>query len=291
MAKQIAFLGVGNMGGPMSANLVKAGFEVRAYDPSSKACERAAKNGITCFDSPAEAASKAQVVCSAVPTVDDAIEAYLGERGAFKTAAKGTVCFDFSTISVEGSQKIAAEAKKKGIRFLDTPVSGSVPHATAGTLSIIAGGDASALKEHDDVLKAIGQHVNHFGPNGSGLRMKFVTNQIFASVMSGLAEGLTVGKKSGLDPNAMVAFLKTSAIPKIVDYKGGPMAVKDYNPTFTVNLMLKDLRLITANAEALKVPIPTASIARQAYMGAAALGYGDKDQCAILEYFEKGAGI
>ncbi len=291
MAKKVAYLGLGNMGGAMAANLAKAGFEVRGYDPSPEARARAENQGIQTFASPAEAATGAEVICSSVPETEHATEAYLGEKGALAAASEGAVCFDFSTISVEGSQRIAAEAQKRGVRFLDTPVSGSVPHAKAGTLALIAGGDKSALDEHRDVLDAIGEAVHHFGPNGAGLQMKLVTNQIFAVHISAIAEALTLGAKAGLDPEAMVAFLKASVIPKILDYKASPMIAKDYAPTFTVNLMLKDLRMIAAMAEEARVPTPLCAQARQVYMGAAALGHGDADQNAILEYFEAGAGL
>jgi len=291
MAKKIAYLGLGNMGGAMVSNLLKAGFEVHGFDPSEGARVRAEKGGIQVFDSPAEAAAGVQVICSSVPETEHAVEAYLGEKGALTTASTSTVCFDFSTISVEGSKLIAAEAEKRGFQFLDTPVSGSVPHARSGTLAIIAGGDQSALKTHHDVLAAIGEDVHHFGPNGAGLQMKLVTNHIFSVHISAIAEALTLGNKSGLDPAAMAAFLKVSVIPKILAYKASPMIAKDYTPTFTVNLMLKDLRMIAAMADETKVPIPLCSLARQVYMGAAALGHGDSDQNAIIEHFEKGAGL
>lgn len=289
MAKTVAFLGLGNMGSAMAANLHAAGFEVRGHDPAPDAAERARKIGIAVFDSPAEAAAGAEVICSSLPNTEIAHDAYLGERGALAAADKGAACFDFSTISASGSRQIAEEARKRGIRFLDTPVSGSVPHAKAGTLAIIAGGDKSALDEHRDVLEAIGEEVHHFGESGAGLQMKLVTNHIFSVHISAIAEALTMGKKSGLDPEDMVTFLKASVIPKILEYKSSPMIEKDYTPTFTVNLMLKDLRLITAMAEEAKVPIPLCTLARQVYMGAAALGYGDEDQNAILEFYEKGA--
>ena len=279
MPKIVAYLGLGNMGGAMAANLLKNGFEVRGFDPSPAARGRA------------EEASGAQVICSSVPETRHAEEAYLGEKGALAAAPEGAVCFDLSTITADGSQKIAAEAQKRGIRFLDTPVSGSVPQAKAGTLALIAGGDKTALDEHADVLGTIGESVHHFGPNGAGLQMKLVTNHIFAVHISAIAEATTLGAKAGLDPEAMMAFLKASVIPKILDYKGSTMIAKDYTPTFTVNLMLKDLRMITALAEEAKVPAPLCSIARQVYLGAAALGHGDADQNAIVEYFEAGAGM
>jgi 3-hydroxyisobutyrate dehydrogenase-like beta-hydroxyacid dehydrogenase len=291
MVKKVAYLGLGNMGGAMASNLAKAGFEVRGYDPSPETRAHAEKAGIEIFTSAAEAASGVEVICSSVPETAHVEAAYLGETGALSSAPEGAVCFDFSTITVEGSQRVAEEAKKRGIRFLDTPVSGSVPHAKAGTLAIIAGGDKAALDAHRDVLDAIGEVVHHFGLNGAGLQMKLVTNQIFAIHISAIAEALTLGTKSGLDPESMVSFLKASVIPKILDYKGSPMIAKDYTPTFTVNLMLKDLRMIAAMAEENKVPTPLCAIARQVYMGAAALGHGDDDQNAIMAYFEASAGM
>ncbi len=291
MAKRVGFLGMGKMGGAMAANLVRAGFEVRGFDPAPAARERAQGAGVEAASSPADAAKGADVICSSVPETEHALEAYLGEKGALAAAREGAVCFDFSTISVEGSRRIAAEAARRGVRFLDTPVSGSVPQAKTATLAIMAGGDSAALDEHKDVLAAIGKSVHHFGPNGAGLQMKLVTNHIFAIHLTAIAEGLTLGKKGGLDPARMVAFLQASVIPRILEYKAGPMIEKDYTPTFTVNLMLKDLRMIAALAEGAKAPIPLGSLARQAYMGAAALGHGERDQNAIVEVFERGAGI
>jgi len=291
MAKTIAFLGLGNMGCPMAANLVNAGFGVQGFDPSPDACQRATVKGITICGSPAEASRGAQVICSAIPETEDDIEAYLGEAGALSTAMGETVCFDFSTISVAGSQRIVLEAKEKGIRFLDTPMSGSVPHAEAGKLAIMVGGDREALEEHRNVLETIGEKINYFGPNGSGLTMKLVTNLIFAVHLSGIAEGLTLGKKAGLDPEAMVGFLKESVIPKILDYKASPMIAKDYSPIATVNIMRKDLRTILSMAEDQKVPVPLCATSHQAFVGAAALGFEEQDLNAVLEYFEKGAGF
>ena len=291
MAKVVAFLGLGNMGSGMSENLVNAGFDVRGFDPVPTARKRAAATGLSVFETAAEAARGADVICSSVPEVEHAKAAYLGESGALTTAGEGVVCFDLSTLTVEGSQELAAEAEKRGVRFLDTPVSGSVPHAKAGTLAIMVGGDAAALDAHRDVLESFSASIHYFGPNGAGLQMKLVTNHIFAIHISAIAEALTMGTKGGLNPEQMIEFLKSSVIPKILEYKASPMIAKDYTPTFTVNLMLKDLRIIAAMADGIGAPIPLGTMARQVYMSAAALGHGNADQNAILEFFEKGAGM
>ncbi len=298
MPKKIAFLGLGNMGGAMAENLVKAGFEVCGYDPAPAARERAGGAGIALAGSPAEAAAGAEVICSSVPGDEDALEAYLGGKGALtagggalKALRKGTVCFDFSTISVEGSQRIAGEAAGRGARFLDTPVSGSIPHARAATLAIMAGGDAEALEAHRDVLEAIGKSVHHFGPNGAGLRMKLVTNHIVSIHHAAIAEGLTLGKKTGLEPALMVEFLQNSVIPHLLEYKAPPMIEGDFSPIFTVDLMRKDLRLIASMAGEAKVPIFLNTLVREVYTGTAALGLGDRDINAIVKFFEQNAGM
>ncbi|MDP6483127.1 MAG: NAD(P)-dependent oxidoreductase [Nitrospinota bacterium] len=291
MTKKIAFLGLGNMGGAMAENLIKAGFEVRGYDPAPAACERAGGAGIALAGSPAEAAAGAEVICSSVPEDGDVLETYLGEKGALTAGGGAAVCFDFSTISVEGSQRIAGEAAGRGARFLDTPVSGSIPHARAATLAIMAGGNAEALEAHRDVLEAIGKSVHHFGPNGAGLRMKLVTNHILSIQHAAIAEGLTLGKKTGLEPARMVEFLKNSAIPHLLEYKAPPMIEGDFSPSFTVDLMRKDLRLIASMAGEAKVPILLSTLVREVYTGSTALGFGDRDINAIVKFFEQNAGM
>ncbi len=291
MSKKIAFLGLGTMGGAMANNLVKAGYEVNGYDPFDEACQKAQQNGINIFPSPTEACKDVDVILSSVPETNDVTEAYLGEKGALISASEGTVCFDLSTITPEGSTKIAEEAEKKGVIFLDTPVSGSAPHAIEGTLAIMVGGDNEGLEKHKDVLQVIGESIHYIGENGAGLKMKLVTNHVFSGHLAVFAEALSLGKKAGLDANTIMEFLKNSVIPKMLTYKGTPLAEKDYTPTFRTNLMLKDLRMIAAMAEDLKMPIPISSITRQIYISAAALGHGDSDQNAILEFFEKSGAI
>ncbi|MDA1001404.1 MAG: NAD(P)-dependent oxidoreductase [bacterium] len=291
MAKTVAFLGLGTMGGAMAANLAKAGYAVRGHDPFPEAGKRAEENGVTVCASPAEAALGAEVICSSVPETKDVEEAYLGEKGALASAAKGAVCFDFSTITPDGSRAIAAEAKKQGVAFLDTPVSGSAPHAQAGTLAIMVGGEKAAMEKHRDVLEVIGGSVEYFGENGAGLKMKLVANLVFSGHLAVYAEGLSLAKKAGLDGVQVMELLRGSAIPKMLEYKGIPLAKKDYTPTFRTKLMVKDLRMIAAMAEDVKMPIPLSALTRQIYMAAMALGHDDVDQNAIVEFFERGGGM
>ncbi len=291
MSKIVAYLGLGTMGGAMAGNLLKAGFEVHGFDPSPEARARAEAAGAKTFDSPAGAAAAAGVICSSVPETGDVAEAYLGEKGALLTARKGVICFDFSTISPAGSRDIAAQAAEKGAIFLDTPVSGSAPSALSAELNVMVGGDAEAMNRRRDVLEAVSESVHHFGPNGAGLHMKLVANQIVSTFLSVVSEGLTLGERSGLDPVEMMEYLKSASIPKILGIKGPALARRDYEPYFKIDLMRKDLRLISEMAEAATTPTPFAALTRQVFIAASAMGFGEADQNAVREFFDKAAGL
>ncbi len=291
MSKIVAYLGLGTMGGAMASNFLKAGFEVHGFDPAREARARAEEAGVKIFDSPASAAEEAEVICSSVPETKDVHETYLGEKGALLTAKEGVVCFDFSTIAPSGSQSIAEQAAQKGAIFLDTPVSGSAPSAISAELNVMVGGDEAAMRRHRDVLEAVSESIHHFGPNGAGLHMKLVANQIVSVFLSVVSEGLNLGERSGLDPVKMMEYLKAASIPKILGIKGPALARRDYTPYFKVDLMRKDLRLISEMAEASKTPTPFAAMARQIFIAASAMGFGDEDQNAVREFFDKTAGM
>ncbi len=291
MSKIVAYLGLGTMGGAMVGNLIKAGFEVHGFDPAPEARARAEDAGAKTFDSPAEAAAQAQVVCSSVPETQDVRETYLGEKGALLGAPAGVVCFDFSTIAPGGSQAIAQEAAQRGAIFLDTPVSGSAPSAVRAELNVMVGGDEEAMNRHRDVLEAVSESIHHFGPNGAGLHMKLVANQIVSVFLSVVSEGLTLGERAGLDPVAMIEYMKQASIPKILGIKGDALARRDYTTYFKVDLMRKDLRLIAEMADAATTPTPFAALARQVLISASAMGFGEADQNAVRAFFDEAAGL
>ena len=291
MSKTIAYLGLGTMGRAMARNLVEAGYVVRGYDPNPEAKKNASGFGVEVFSSAAEAATEADVICSSVPKTEHVKEAYLSDKGALATASKGTVCFDFSTISPEGSCEVAEAAKRNDIIFIETPVGGSEPQAVSGDLHVMVGGDKSAYLMHKDVLEVLGKTVHYFGENGMALRMKLIANQIFAIFMCAISEGLILGKKSGLDPVEMIEYFKTSAHPRIFDLKGDALAKKDYTTTFKVDLMKKDLGLVAEMAAYTDMPTHFAALAWQVFKSTSALGFGDDDQSAIREYFEKSSGL
>ncbi len=289
--KKIAFLGLGRMGGLMTKHQVDAGFPVTGYDPSPNAVATAKKNGAKTARTVAAAVKGADVVCSSLPSPAVVRNVYLGPKGVLKTARRGTVCFELSTSSVTLAKEIAEAAKKKGIAFLDAPVSGSIPHLERKEVSAIVGGDQAALKEHRDVLDAFSKSVTYMGKSGNGLIMKLVTNHILNIQHSGMAEGLAFGMKAGLTAPKMMKFLQGSVIPLLIHYKGTTMAARDYSDVIAnLGISYKDLGLSINEANDLGAPVPLGAAARQQYTSAMALGLEDADFNAVFESFLNAMG-
>jgi 3-hydroxyisobutyrate dehydrogenase-like beta-hydroxyacid dehydrogenase len=280
------------MGGLMTKHLVAAGYDVTGYDPAARAMSRARKNGAKTAKTPAAAAKGADVVCSSLPTPTAVHDAYLGSGGVLKILRRGTVIFELSTSSVDLARETAGAAKKKGIAFLDAPVSGSIPHLEKKQVSAIVGGDVKALKKHQGVLEAFSKSVTYMGPSGNGLIMKLVTNHILNIHHAGIAEGLAFGMKAGLKAGKMVNFLQGSAVPQLLNYKGPDMAARDYsNVIAPVELSKKDMGLSVEEANNLGVPVPLGVTALQQYVAAIALGFGQADFNAVFEGYLNATGV
>ena len=290
--KKIAFLGLGRMGGLMAKHLVDAGFDVTGYDPEPKAVATAKRNGAKIAKTVAATVTGAEVVCSSLPKTDIVRDVYLGKGGALKAMRWGAVCFDLSTSSVALAKEIAAEAKKKGIAFLDAPVLGSVPHLEQKGVSAIVGGDESALKAHRDVLDAFSKSVTYMGKSGNGLLMKLVSNHIVFIQHAGMAEGLAFGVKAGLTARKMMKFLQGSVMPDLMHYKGPEMAARDYsNVIGHLGLSYKDMGISVNEANDLGVPVPIGAAARQQHTSAMALGFEHADLNAVFEAFLNAMGM
>ena len=291
MAKKVAVLGLGRMGGLMAKHLAAAGYDVTGYDPVSKALAAAKRGGAAAAKSVAAAVKNAEVICSSLPVPAVIREVYLGPGGALSAAKRGAVCFELSTGSVDLVREIAAAAKKKGVAFLDTPVSGSIPHLERKELAAIAAGDRKALKKHQDVLETFCKSVTYMGAVGNALLMKLVTNHILNIHHAGIAEGLAFGMKAGLKPEKMIGFLQESAVSQLLTYKGPTMAARDYSKVIAdVELSKKDLGLSIEEANDLGAPVPLGVAARQQYVAAKALGLGKADFNAVFEAYINAIG-
>lgn len=293
MAK-ITFIGLGNMGGPMASNLVKAGHEVTVFDLSKDAVAALVSEGAKTADSAHEAANGAECVITMLPAGQHVEAVYLGDDGLLAKLPAGTLVIDSSTIAPETARGVAEVARAKDIPFLDAPVSGGVGGAKAGTLTFICGGSEEAFNKAKPILDAMGKNIFHAGDHGSGQVAKICNNMLLAILMSGTSEALALGVKNGLDPAVLSEIMKQSS--------GGNWALNVYNPWpgvmegvpasrnyeggFLVNLMTKDLGLAFDNAVKNQASIPMGSLARNLFQLHAGQGNGNLDFSSIQRLYK-----
>ena len=293
MAK-ITFIGLGNMGGPMASNLVKAGHEVTVFDLSKDAVAALVSEGAKTADTAHEAANGAECVITMLPAGQHVEAVYLGDDGLLAKLPAGTLVIDSSTIAPETARGVAEVARAKDIPFLDAPVSGGVGGAKAGTLTFICGGSEEAFNKAKPILDAMGKNIFHAGDHGSGQVAKICNNMLSAILMSGTSEALALGVKNGLDPAVLSEIMKQSS--------GGNWALNVYNPWpgvmegvpasrnyeggFLVNLMTKDLGLAFDNAVKNQASIPMGSLARNLFQLHAGQGNGSLDFSSIQRLYK-----
>ena len=295
MTTNIAFIGLGNMGGPMAVNLHKAGFKVTATDLSADARARVAAEGVSVSDSAADAVSGADVVISMLPASRHVEGLYLGEGGLLDTLAASVHVIDCSTIAPETARKVAKAAAEKGISLIDAPVSGGTAGATNATLTFMVGGEDAAFAAAKPLLEAMGKNIFHAGGNGAGQVAKVCNNMLLAIHMIGSAEALNLGVSLGLDAGVLSDIMKQSSgdnwslqkynpMPGVMD---GVPASRDYSGGFGTDLMLKDLGLAEEAALGAQTPIPLGGLARQLYALHSAGGNGGLDFSSILRMLQK----
>ncbi len=291
---QIAFIGLGNMGGPMALNLIKAGHALRVFDLSPSALEAARAAGATVAASPAEAVAGAQTVISMLPASQHVESLYLGADGLGTQIAPGTLVIDCSTIAPASSRKVAEAARARGIVFIDAPVSGGTAGAAAGTLTFIVGGDADALERARPYLSAMGKNIFHAGGSGAGQVAKIANNMLLAIHMAGTAEALALGVANGLDPKVLSEIMvKSSGRNWSLElYNPWPgvqenvPASRGYSGGFGSSLMLKDLGLAAEASIASGSPVPLGELARNLY-GLHSASSGTLDFSSIVNLYRK----
>ncbi|NES22387.1 MAG: NAD(P)-dependent oxidoreductase [Symploca sp. SIO3E6] len=252
MKQQIAFLGLGVMGGSMAANLARSGYSVTAWNrtPHRPGIEVAANAGARIVSSIQEAVETADVVFLCVGDVPDVEEVILGVGGVAESARPGTLVIDTSTIGPNAAQNIGAELKQRQLRFLDAPISGGDIGAKNGTLTIMVGGEPTDFEESKPLLEVLGKTIRLCGAVGSGQAVK-LCNQVLCSVhMIALCEAMQLAQQQGIDPNLIIEVCSTGAAGSWALSNLGPkIAESDFQPGFMIKHMLKDLRLVQ---EALK---------------------------------------
>lgn len=291
---KIAFIGLGNMGGPMALNLKKAGHEVRGFDLSKAACEKFAADGLGIAASAAEAVGGAEVVISMLPASQHVESLYLGSEGNPGLMAQiptGTLVIDSSTIAAASSRKVAEAGAKRGVAVIDAPVSGGTGGAIAGTLTFMVGGSEADLERARPVLEKMGANIFHAGGAGAGQTAKICNNMLLGILMIGTSEAIALGVANGLDPKVLSEIMRRSS--------GGNWALEKYNPLpgvmesapaskgyaggFGTDLMLKDLGLAQENAAAVRAATPLGGLARNLYAAHSLAGHGALDFSSVIK--------
>ena len=286
----VAFIGLGNMGGPMAKNLIAAGHALRVFDLSEAACAALAEAGAAVSSSPAEAADGADVIISMLPAGKHVSGVYLGDDGLFSKIPSTTLVLDCSTIDAETAKEVGAAAAAAGIDFMDTPVSGGVAAAAAGTLAFMCGGTEQAFERAKVVLAGMGKNIFHAGPAGAGQVAKAANNMLLAIHMIGTCEALEMGARNGLDPAKLSEIMLASSgrnwsLEVYNPYPGVNPNVpssNNYKPGFMVDLMVKDLGLAEAVAAQADIDNKMGKLALEIYSEYQGEGNGALDFSSVL---------
>jgi 3-hydroxyisobutyrate dehydrogenase len=278
----LAFLGLGTMGAAMAANLARTGFKVTAWNRTPGRAPELGDLGVVTADSPAEAVADADIVVLCVSDTPDVEAVLFGQDGVVDGAKPGTLIIDCSTIAPSGSWDFAARLRERGLSMVDAPVSGGSEGARNATLTIFVGGDAADAERARPVLAALGKTITHVGPIGAGQAVKAVNQVILAGTYLGVAEGIVLAIKAGLDVEQVVAALGGGAAQSwVLANRSGRMLDNDYPLGFKVALHRKDLGIALELAAQLGAVLPVSALAAQLETGLIAGGHGDDDMSAL----------
>jgi 3-hydroxyisobutyrate dehydrogenase len=288
----IGFIGLGNMGGPMAANLLKAGHAVTGFDLNAAAVDPPAPAGWKSSESVAAAAGSGEIVITMLPAGPHVRAVYLGDGGVLASARKDSLLIDCSTIDVETARIVGKSAADAGYAMLDAPVSGGVGGATAGTLTFMVGGAAADFARAEPILQNMGKTIVHAGPAGNGQAAKICNNMILGISMIAVCEGFALAEKLGLDAQRLFdisskssgqCWSMTSYCPVPGPVPSSP-ANRDYKPGFTAEMMLKDLNLAQQAAQGAGAATPMGANAASLYGLMVNAGNGPADFSAMFRF-------
>jgi 3-hydroxyisobutyrate dehydrogenase-like beta-hydroxyacid dehydrogenase len=293
MAKNVGFIGVGVMGEPMAAALLRAGFALavcahRNREPVERLTALGARDG----GDPAGVARASEVIVTCVPDAPQVEEALFGERGATRGAAPNALFIDMSTISPVATRGFDERLRAAGFRFVDAPVSGGSARAKTGTLTIMVGASDDDFGEAEPVLKAMGT-PNRVGGVGMGEVVKLVNQIIISNTMIANVEALTFAAKAGADVDALLAVIGTATGSNYLLQNWIPQSwlAGSHAPGFMLDLLRKDLAAALESARALGVPMPASGLAYQLYTASSGEGHGRDDYTSIATFYERAAGV
>ncbi len=292
MASSIGFIGLGNMGGPMAANLVKAGHKVTGFDLSEAALKALEEAGGSRAASVADLSAGADIIVTMLPAGKHVRKIYEGEGGVLDNATPGTLLIDSSTIDVDSARAVAAAAEAKGMPMVDAPVSGGVGGAAAGTLTFMVGGPEAAYDAAKPYLEIMGKTIVHTGDAGTGQAAKICNNMILGISMIGVSEAFVLAERLGLDAQKLFDISSTASGQcwALTSYcpVPGPLpaspANRDYQPGFAAEMMLKDLKLAQDAAHSSGAATPLGAQAAALYSMFVNSGGEGVDFSGIVKY-------
>lgn len=289
---KVGFIGLGKMGKPMAVNLLKRGFALTVHNRSRAVVEELVGMGAAAAASPAAVAAGTEVVLTCLPTPHAVEQVYLGPDGLIPAARAGQILVDHSTVSPNTSRKLFAAAAERGAHFLDAPISGGVPRAQAGTLTIMVGGDAEPFQRARPLFDALGNKVVRVGGPGVGSVVKLV-NQLLVGVHTAAAvEALVFGVKAGADPRTLLDIIGSSFGASAMFSRTVPMVLeRKFDSGTDVGILAKDLDLITDLGKEMSTRLLMGAVAEQVYREGVGLGLAANDIASLVLPLERIAGI
>jgi len=290
---RIGFIGLGNMGGPMVRNLIRAGHSLKVFDLSEEAINFAVQSGAVASKSVKEAASGVDFVITMLPVGTNVKEVFMND-GVIAAADAETIMIDSSTIDVETAQTTYAAAKAAGFDMIDAPVSGGVTGADAGTLTFMCGGDKKTFEKAKPILQGMGKNIIHCGNAGLGQVTKICNNMLAGINALAAAEVMVMGERLGVSPETLYNVISTSTGRSYIFENSNPMpgvsatspANNNFKPGFMAKLMLKDLRLSQAAAQSASTSTPLGAVATASFQQLIENGFGDYDTSSIIKVID-----
>jgi 2-hydroxy-3-oxopropionate reductase len=290
--KKIGFIGLGIMGKPMCRNLLKAGYALTVFSRTKANVDAVTAHGAAYAASPAEVATASELVITMVPDSPQVREVVLGEGGVIHGAKPGLYVVDMSSIAPLASREVGAALAAVGVRFLDAPVSGGEPKAVDGTLSVMAGGDATDFEAVKPVLAAMAASVVRVGEVGAGNVAKFANQVIVALNIAAMSEALVLATKAGVEPEMVYQAIRGGlAGSTVLDAKAPLVMDRKFDPGFRIKLHVKDLANVLRTANELHAPLPLTASVMEVMQAMLADGCGEDDHASIIRYFEKLAHV
>ena len=295
MAETVGFIGLGNIGTPMSRRVLGAGFNLIAYDVRAEARDRLVQDGAAAASSPKDVAGRAPRICLSLPTSPIVEQVCLGPDGIIEGAAPGTIVIDLTSGNPPHTAEIAARLNERGVHMIDAGVSGGIPGAEAGTLGIMVGGEPGHYETCLPVLRAIGQHIYHMGHIGAGHMTKALNNFCAAANYMAASEAITVATKAGLDPAKVVDAINASSGQSFATSHRFPRFVLpgDFSSRggMAIELMTKDITTALGVGKEVGVPMPVAGLMQQLYHLAQVMEGEKAPNQSTVRMYEQWAGV